>query len=241
MNGYSGAILSPGTLYVCGTPIGNLSDASFRLLEVLQDVDLVACEDTRRTMKLLSYYEIKKPLVSLHEHIEVQRSGMILKKLAEGKSVALVSDAGMPLISDPGAVLVQQARDKQIPVAIIPGPSAVTGALSLSGFNSSRFIFAGFPPRRSAKRQRFFLEWIKPHVPLVFFESPYRILKSLADLKAVFPTIQVSLCHEMTKMHESVITGNLLHVYKKLEGMKIKGEWTVVVYLENLPNKKEAD
>lgn len=230
-----------GTLYICGTPIGNLNDTSFRLLEVLNQVDLIVCEDTRRTSKLLAHYEIKKPLVAFHEHVEEQRTGMVLSELSKGKSVALVSDAGMPLVSDPGAYLVKEARENGFNIAAVPGPSAVTTALALSGFYSSQFIFAGFPPRKSKKRQQFFLEWIKPYVPVVFFESPYRLVKFLADLEAVFPSIQVSLCHEMTKIHEGVIVGLVGDILEKIKGTKIKGEWVVVAYLDSLPNQKEAD
>ncbi len=230
-----------GTLYVCGTPIGNLKDTSFRLIEVLNQVDLIICEDTRRTLKLLTHYEIRKPLLSFHEHVEKQRTDMVISELSEGKKVALVSDAGMPVISDPGAYLVNKARQQGFGVESVPGPSAVTTALALSGFYSSQFIFAGFPPRKPSKRRRFFQEWIKPQVPTVFFESPYRIVKFLEDLVAVFPSIQVSLCHEMTKLHEGVITGKASDVYQELKNKEIKGEWVVVAYLDSGCNQEEAD
>ena len=224
--------VEPGTLYVCGTPIGNLKDASFRLIEVLGEVDVIVCEDTRRTVKLLSYYNIKKPLVSFHEHIEKQRTENILQDLADGKSIALVSDAGMPLISDPGAFLVSAARNQGFNVVAVPGPSAITTALSISGFYSSRFVFAGFPPRKSRKRKDFFLKWIQPQVPAVFFESPYRVIQSLEDLMEVFPDVQVSLCHEMTKIYESVLVGPVKEVYETIRDSKIQGEWVIVAYRE---------
>ena len=160
-----------GVLYICGTPIGNLDDVSFRLIQVLKQVDLIVCEDTRRTRKLLARYDISKPLLAFHEHVERQRTGTVLERLSQGKSVALVSDAGMPLISDPGAYLVTQARESGFKVVVVPGPSAVTAALALVGFPSSRFIFAGFPPRKS-EEAGIFIRWIKPQVPAVFLSRP---------------------------------------------------------------------
>lgn len=228
-----------GVLYVCGTPIGNLDDASFRLIQVLSQVDLIVCEDTRRTKKLLARYDIKKPLLALYEHVEKQRTGAVLEELARGRLVALVSDAGMPLISDPGAYLVKKARESGFHIAVVPGPSAVTAALALVGFCSSQFIFAGFPPRKSKKRREFFLEWIKPQVPVVMFESPHRLVKTLDDLMAMFPSIQVGLCHEMTKTYESVIVGHIKDVWEQLRGMKVKGEWVIVAYLESPENQEE--
>lgn len=229
-----------GVLYICGTPIGNLDDVSFRLVEVLNQVDLIVCEDTRRTRKLLARYDIKKPLLAFYEHVEQQRTETVLQEMSRGKSVALVSDAGMPLISDPGAHLVQQARENGFSIAVVPGPSAVTAALALVGFCSSQFIFAGFPPRKSRKRQEFLREWIKPRVPVVFFESPYRLVKTLDDLREVFPSVQVGLCHEMTKAYESVIVGPVSDICEKLDGMAIKGEWVVVAYLESPENQEET-
>ncbi|MGI6620989.1 MAG: 16S rRNA (cytidine(1402)-2'-O)-methyltransferase [Bacillota bacterium] len=229
-----------GVLYICGTPIGNLDDVSFRLIQVLKQVDLIVCEDTRRTRKLLARYDISKPLLAFHEHVERQRTGTVLERLSQGKSVALVSDAGMPLISDPGAYLVTQARESGFKVVVVPGPSAVTAALALVGFPSSRFIFAGFPPRKSKKRQEFFIRWIKPQVPAVFFESPHRLVKALHDLMAAFPSVQVGLCHEMTKAYESAIVGPIKDVYENLKDSDVKGEWVVVAYLESPEDPEEA-
>ncbi|HHT84596.1 MAG: 16S rRNA (cytidine(1402)-2'-O)-methyltransferase [Bacillota bacterium] len=229
-----------GVLYICGTPIGNLDDASFRLIQVLGNVDLIVCEDTRRTRKLLARYDIRKPLLAFYEHVEKQRTGMVLEQMSRGKSVALVSDAGMPLISDPGAHLVKQARESGFHIVAVPGPSAVTTALALVGFPSSHFIFAGFPPRKSKKRQEFFSQWIRPQVPVVFFESPHRLVKTLDDLMSVFPSIQVGLCHEMTKAYESVMVGPVTEVYGQIKDSEAKGEWVVVVYLESSQDQEEA-
>lgn len=220
-----------GTLYMCGTPIGNLQDVTLRLLEILRDVDLVACEDTRRTMKLLSNFDLRKPVLSLYRHVEKGRAERILDMLEEGKSVAYVSDAGMPTISDPGAYLVQAARERGIRVALVPGPSSVSGALALSGFPADRFVFGGFPPRKPRKRKEFFKEWILPGVTAVFFESPHRLKESLTDMEEVFPDIEVCLCHEMTKVHESCIRGDIQDANRQIADLKLLGEWVMVVRL----------
>lgn len=221
-----------GTLYVCGTPIGNLKDTTFRLIEVLREVDVVFCEDTRRTLKLLSHFEIKKPLISLHQHVERERTPRVLEFLRQGKSVAFVSDAGMPAVSDPGAYVVDAARDDGHRILVVPGPSSVSGALAISGFPADRFVFGGFPPRKPKDRRRFFLEWVRPGVTAVFFESPFRVKKALADLSAVLPDCNVRLCHEMTKMHESVIAGTIGEVLSRLEKETLQGEWVLAVRLE---------
>ncbi|QUL97815.1 MAG: 16S rRNA (cytidine(1402)-2'-O)-methyltransferase [Candidatus Fermentithermobacillus carboniphilus] len=225
-----------GTLYICGTPIGNLGDVTQRLLEVLREVDFVACEDTRRTLKILSHFGIKKPLLAVHEYVERERAETVMKALSEGKSVAFVSDAGMPAISDPGAYLVRTARERGFRLVLVPGPSSVTGALSLSGFQADRFVFAGFPPRKSKERREFFREWVRPGVPAVFFEAPHRLKKSLSDLLEVFPSnMEVCLCHEMTKIHESVIFGTIQEVFESIKEAQVHGEWVIVARLDPFP------
>jgi 16S rRNA (cytidine1402-2'-O)-methyltransferase len=229
-----------GTLYVCGTPIGNLKDTTFRLLEVLKEVDAVFCEDTRRTLKLLAHFDIRKPLISLHQHVERERTVRVLDFLRQGKSVAIVSDAGMPAISDPGAYVVNAARDDGHRILVVPGPSSVSGALAVSGFPADRFVFAGFPPRKPKERRRFFLEWVRPGVTAVFFESPFRVKKALADLSTVFPDCNVRLCHEMTKIHESVIAGTVSEVLIDLKEETLQGEWVVVVRLDPGSDQEDA-
>jgi 16S rRNA (cytidine1402-2'-O)-methyltransferase len=230
---------SVGTLYVCGTPIGNLKDATFRLLEVLNAVDAVACEDSRRTLKLLTHFEIRKPVISLHQHVERERSSRVLDMLRQGKSVAFVSDAGMPVVSDPGAYLVQAVRDDGHRIVLVPGPSSVSGALALSGFSGDRFVFGGFPPRKPKYRRQFFLEWVKIGVTAVFFESPFRVKKTLSDLSILFPEAQVRLCHEMTKIHESVVAGTVSEVLARLEEETLQGEWVIVVRVGESPDSGE--
>lgn len=227
-----------GTFYVCGTPIGNLKDATFRLVETLASADMVACEDTRRTLKLLTHFGLRKPVISVYKHVERDRFERILKALSDGKSVVYVSDAGMPAISDPGAYLVKAARDAGFEVRVVPGPSSVTSALAISGFPADRFVFGGFLPRKSGQRQAFYMEWVKPEVTAVFFESPHRLSKSIADLAAVRPSAQVCLCHEMTKVHESALIGSAPKIASAVSEEKPLGEWVIVAYLPK--NQEEA-
>lgn len=196
----------PGTLFVVATPIGNLEDITLRALRILREVTIVAAEDTRRTTNLLRHYQISTPLISLHEHNERRRSGAIIERLLAGDSVALVSDAGTPGISDPGAALVHTARAAGIRVDPIPGPSAVTAALSASGLNLQRFAFAGFPPVRSKDRKLWF-RWVQSlqETPVVCFEAPHRIRKTLSELRSVFVKRQIILVRELTKVHEEWI------------------------------------
>ncbi len=222
-----------GVLYLCGTPIGNLGDVTFRLAEILKAVDVVACEDTRRTRKLLTHLGLSKTVISLHQHVERDRSQTVVDLLSRGKTVAFVTDAGMPVISDPGSYLVKTVRRHGYKVELVPGPSSVSGALALSGFSADRFVFGGFPPRKPKDRKDYFLEWVRPNVTAVFFESPFRVKKSLSDLAKVYPGVQVSLCHELTKIHESVIEGEVEDVIDLLGDAKLKGEWVMVVNLEN--------
>lgn len=193
----------PGTLYVVATPIGNLEDITLRALRVLREVALVAAEDTRRTSNLLRHYGIQTPQVSLHEHNEHQRIELLLSRLRAGQNVALVSDAGTPGISDPGALLVRAARDAGMRVDPIPGASAITAALSASGLAFDRFAFAGFSPIRSKDRNEW-LDWIArlQDVPVVCFEAPHRIRATLARLAVVFGNRPIVIARELTKAHE---------------------------------------
>ena len=216
------------SLYVCAGPIGNLADVSLRLLEVLKTVDVILAEDTRRTLKLLSHYGIKGRLVSLNQHNESGRIPRVLRGLRLGETFALLTDAGTPGISDPGASLVCAVRKEGYPVWVIPGPSAVTAALSGAGLSADRFVFAGYPPRNSGERKRFYQEWVRTDCPSVFFEAPHRLLKSLSDLALVWPGIEVVLYHEITKVHESAIVGSAEDVLQQLEGTDIRGEYVIV-------------
>jgi 16S rRNA (cytidine1402-2'-O)-methyltransferase len=192
-----------GTLFVVATPIGNLEDITLRALRTLREVSVIAAEDTRRTRHLLSRYDIKTPLLSLHEHNERRRIAGVLDRLRRGESVALVSDAGTPGISDPGALLVRAAREADVRVDAIPGPSAVTAALSASGLSFERFVFAGFPPIRSKDRDTW-LRWVDSlaDIPVVCFEAPHRIQRTLKDLRGLSVNRPITVAREITKLHE---------------------------------------
>jgi 16S rRNA (cytidine1402-2'-O)-methyltransferase len=192
-----------GTLYVVATPIGNLEDITLRALRVLAEVDVVAAEDTRRTGNLLRHYEIRTPLVSLHQHNERHRTDTLLARLRSGQSVALVTDAGTPGIADPGALFVRAAREAGIPVTPLPGPNAAAAALSASGIVSDRFAFAGFPPTRSNDRKKWF-DWVArlADVPVVIYEAPHRAASTLRELRESLADRPIIVARELTKLHE---------------------------------------
>lgn len=220
----------PGKLIIVATPIGNLEDLSSRAAQVLCEADLVACEDTRRTGRLLAHLGVKRPLISLHEHNERQRLPKLMAALQEGKQIALASDAGTPLLSDPGFVLVREAIRKGVEIDAIPGPSAVVDALVLSGLPPHPFTFAGFPPPKSGRRRRFFKRFETLEHTLVFFESPHRLLASLDDLYAVLGNRSVVVGRELTKLHQEILRGDLEHIRHTLgERPALKGEFTLVV------------
>ncbi len=215
-------------LFIVATPIGNLSDISFRAIETLKKVDLILCEDTRRTKKLLNHYEITKKTVSYHQHSKLKKINYIIDLLRQGKNLALVSDAGTPGISDPGNKLIEMALEKldDLTIIPIPGPSAITTALSISGFGVDKFTFLGFPPVKK-KRKKYFKKILDSEYPVVFFESPHRILKTLEELKSLKNKIVV--CRELTKKFEIVYRGTVDEVEKELKKDKIRGEFVVIV------------
>lgn len=221
--------IGPGTLYLVATPIGNLEDVTLRALRVLKEADLVAAEDTRRTRKLLARYGIPAKLVSCHEHNEAERIPALLEALRSGKTVALVSDAGSPAVSDPGARLVRAAAEAGLPVTAVPGPSAVTAALALAGFPADRFSFYGFLPRARSQR-RALLEHAsdEPHT-LVFFESPRRAAAAVAEMLEVFGNRRAALCRELTKQFEEVLRGTLEAILRRIEETPLLGEICLVV------------
>jgi len=216
-------------LYLVATPIGNLGDITLRALETLRQVDVVASEDTRKTGRLLKHFEISKPQIAFHEHNEAKSGRKIINLLAEGKSVAVVTDAGTPGISDPGYSIVQRAVAENMPVTMIPGPTALIMALVLSGLPAHAFTFRGFAPRKSGKRQRFLaVDAQSPHT-LVFYESPYRLKAFLADALAVYGDRQTAVCNELTKLYEFVHRGSLSQLIAHFETEEPRGEYVVVI------------
>lgn len=231
-----------GTLYVVATPIGNLSDITFRAVQTLKDVDLIAAEDTRHIKMLLGHYGISNKLMSLHQHNEDQAAVKVLEKLTAGLSVALVSDAGTPLLSDPGMPLVKQAKDAGFQVVPIPGACAVIAALSAAGLPVTRFIFEGFAPRTASARRAFFQERLHCPDTWVFYESSHRILASLQDLANVIPTERdIVIARELTKLHETIVKASLANalVLVANDGNMQKGEFVVIVAGAQ-PNPEEA-
>ena len=219
------------TLYIVCTPIGNLGDVSRRALEVLGSVSAVACEDTRHSRQLFDRYGLKRPkvLIAYHEHNEMAAAGRIVDLLSRGTSVALVSDAGAPGISDPGYRAIRLAVEGGFRISVLPGPSAVITALLISGLPSSSFTFKGFPPRKSGARQRFLeAERDQPHT-LVLFESPHRLAALLADAAAVLGPREAAVCLELTKLFERVERGTLPALADAFAGSKPKGEAAVVI------------
>lgn len=216
-------------LYLVATPIGNLGDITLRALETLRQVDVVASEDTRKTGLLLKHFEISKPQLSFHEHNEAKAGQKIISLLQEGKSVAVVTDAGTPGISDPGYSLVQRAVAENLPVTMIPGPTALVMALVLSGLPAHAFTFRGFPPRKSGKRQRFLAVDVESPHTLIFYESPYRLKPFLEDALAVFGDRDAAVCNELTKLYESVHRGKLSDLIAHFENEEPRGEYVVVI------------
>jgi len=214
---------------VVATPIGNLEDITLRALRLLREVALIAAEDTRHTRKLLARYEIETPLLSFHEHSPPARLQTILQRLESGESVALVTDAGTPGISDPGASLVKAAHEVGIPVVPVPGASAVTAALSVAGFAAARFRFEGFPPRKAGARKRFFEAFQEEDAPIVLFESPHRLLDTLQAALEVLGDRPVVICREMTKQFEQIFYGTLSVALQHWRQHAPRGEFVIVL------------
>jgi len=230
---------SPGTLYIVSTPIGNLEDITLRALRVLKEVDLIAAEDTRRTRQLLTHFGIHKPLISYHEYNRRMRERTLLLELREGKSIALVTDAGTPGISDPGEELVRRAIQENMPLVPVPGPAALVAALSISGLPTGGFLFYGFLPSKAAARKKWLTSLKDRPETLVFYESPRRLASLLEDAAQVLGDRKVAVAREMTKVYEEVFRGTLSEVLDRLGGEEVKGEVTVI--LEGCTSSPPAD
>ena len=221
--------IEQGSLFIIATPIGNLGDITIRAVECLEEVDLIAAEDTRRTRKLLSHLGIRKKIISCNEHNELRKTDQILGFLKEGRSAALVSDAGTPGLSDPGARLVTRVRREGLCIIPVPGPSAVAAALSVSGFPCRSFYFAGFLPQKSSERIKRLQRLALMEDVLVFFEAPHRLIKCLKDILSVLGDRRLFLAREMTKRHETYLYSTVSRLIGNLEGQKIQGEITIVL------------
>ncbi|NTV40890.1 MAG: 16S rRNA (cytidine(1402)-2'-O)-methyltransferase [Candidatus Moranbacteria bacterium] len=223
--------MNSGILYIIATPIGNLEDITLRALRILKEVDAIACEDTRVTSRLLSHYNISKPLLSLHQHSGQVQFGKIMALLVEGKTVAYVSDAGTPGISDPGNKLVEQVVAKNFSVVPIPGVSALATLISVSGIDMQTFSFLGFPPHKKG-RETFFKKVAELKIPVVYYDSPHRVIKNILLLKTFVPEKQLIIGRELTKMFEEIVRGSIEDIenYFALHPEKVKGEFSVVVY-----------
>jgi 16S rRNA (cytidine1402-2'-O)-methyltransferase len=219
-----------GILYLVSTPIGNLEDITFRAVRVLREADLIACEDTRQTRKLLDHYGISKPAVSYHEHNEAARAAELTSKLLAGSTVALVSDAGTPLISDPGYRLVKSAIAAGVPVVPIPGPSAALSALAASGLPTDSFRFCGFVPPRQAQRRKLLEDLRAEGCTLVFYDAPHRVLETLTDIAGVLGDRTVVVARELTKLHEEFLRGTAESIRQTLASRpSVKGEITLLI------------
>lgn len=225
-----------GILYIVATPIGSLEDITLRALRILKEVDLILCEDTRITKRLLERYDVKTPTLSYHQHSKLEKIDYIVDLLKSGKNLALVSDAGTPCISDPGSKLINEAikQCNNLTIIPVPGPSAATASASISGFSMDKFIFMGFPPHKK-KRKKFFEEVASAKYPVIFYESPHRIIKSLHDLRETDaelnakPTRKIVVCRELTKKFETIYRGGIEEVIKEIEAGEIRGEFVVII------------
>lgn len=221
--------MDKGKIYLVPTPIGNLKDITLRALEVLENVDIIAAEDTRQTLKLLNHFEIKKTLISYHQHNEQGKSEDILELAQQGKSIAIVTDAGTPGISDPGAVIVQKCIENNFEFEVLPGATAITTALVYSGLDTTKFVFRGFISRENKERKKLFEEVKNLRETIIFYESPHRLLSTLSTLMNELGNRRISVCRELTKLHEEIVRGSIEEVIQIFSDRTVKGEFVLVV------------
>ena len=218
-----------GVLYLVGTPIGNLSDISERALKVLSEVDFIAAEDTRNSGKLLSYFDIKKPMVSYFEHNKRERGEMIVSRIEAGESCALITDAGMPAISDPGEDIVRICAERGVPVSVVPGPCAAVSALAMSGLFTGKFVFEGFLSTANNERREALESLQNERRTIIFYEAPHKLKGTLADLMKAFGDRKISLCRELTKLNEEVLRMTLSEAIAYYEENQPRGEYVLVL------------
>ena len=231
-----------GVLYIVATPIGNLEDITLRAIRMLREVDLIAAEDTRHTKHLLDRYNIETHVTSYHDHNKEEKAPVLVARILEGKSVALVSDAGTPGISDPGYFLIKLAVDQKIPVVPIPGATAAIAALSISGLPTDTFAFEGFLPTKHGARIKRLQELTQEERTIIFYEAPHKIIKTIADMLEVFGNRRTVVTRELTKIHEETIRGTLSDILTRLHAGTIKGEFTIIVHGASAePQKQDID
>lgn len=228
-----------GRLYLVPTPIGNLKDITLRALETLRDVDIIAAEDTRQTLKLLNHFEIKKPLLSYHKFNEQIKSDKIIEILAEGKNIALVSDAGTPGISDPGSVIVQRCIEEGIGFEVLPGATAITTALVYSGLDTTKFLFRGFLPRENKERRMIADQLMLSQETIIFYEAPHRLVDTLTFLKETFGHRNIAVCRELTKIYEEIYRGTIGEAIEYFLKNKPRGEFVLVLEGKRIEEIKE--
>ncbi len=218
-----------GTIYLVPTPIGNLGDITLRALETLRNVDIVAAEDTRQSLKLLNHFEIKKPLISYHMHNEQGKGEELIERAKKGQNIAVVSDAGTPGVSDPGEVIVRKCIEYGVKFEVLPGATAFTTALVYSGLDTSKFMFKGFYPRETKERKLFLEDIASRTETIIIYESPYRVVDALSSIKEGLGNRNIAVCRELTKMHESIYRGTLEEAISFFEDNQPKGEFVLVL------------
>lgn len=229
LNSYRKGSNMPGTLYLCATPIGNLEDITLRVLRILKEVDLIAAEDTRNSIKLLNHFEIKTPLTSYHEFNKVEKGPVLIAQLREGKNIALVTDAGTPAISDPGELLVQMAIEEGIPVTSLPGACACVTALTLSGLSTRRFCFEAFLPTEKKERKRILDLLVNETRTIIIYEAPHRLKTTLAELFDTLGDRRITACRELTKKHETCMLTTLSECIAYFDKNEPRGEFVLVI------------
>lgn len=224
------SVIMSGILYIVATPIGNLEDMTYRAIRVLREVDLIAAEDTRHTRKLLTHFNITTNLISYYREKELQRSGDLVRRMVAGTNVALVSDAGTPAISDPGSILVREARTKDIKIVPIPGPSALSATISCAALTPGSFLFIGFPPSKQGERRKLLKSLKTSDYPLVFYKSPHRIHKFIADAEEIFGNRTILWAREISKKFEEITETTLSLLTEDIHDQKIRGEIVIVIH-----------
>lgn len=233
--------METGKLYICPTPLGNLEDITIRTLRILKEVDIIACEDTRHSFRLLNHYEIRKPLTSYHEHNIKEKGPQLIRKLLDGKNIALISDAGMPGISDPGEDLIKLAIEESIEVVGLPGPTASILALVVSGLNTDKFVFEGFLPSKKRDRTKVLEELIDEKRTIILYESPHRIINSLEDMLNILGNRKLGIGRELTKHYEEIFRGNIKDALERYSQNVVKGEFVIILEGNKEVKKKQVN